>query len=63
MKKAALAFSGGLDTSFCAVYLKEELGRFIEKMVKLSRQIGETIILITNSGTKARRRGDDENFL
>lgn len=26
MKKAALAFSGGLDTSFCAVYLKEELG-------------------------------------
>ncbi|MCK4804004.1 MAG: argininosuccinate synthase [Spirochaetes bacterium] len=26
MKKAALAFSGGLDTSFCVVYLKEELG-------------------------------------
>ncbi|HEB31961.1 MAG TPA: argininosuccinate synthase [Spirochaetes bacterium] len=26
MKKAALAFSGGLDTSFCAVYLKEVLG-------------------------------------
>jgi argininosuccinate synthase len=26
MKKAVLAFSGGLDTSFCAVYLKEELG-------------------------------------
>lgn len=26
MKKVALAFSGGLDTSFCAVYLKEELG-------------------------------------
>ena len=26
MKKAALAFSGGLDTSFCAIYLKEELG-------------------------------------
>jgi len=26
MKKVALAFSGGLDTSFCAVYLREELG-------------------------------------
>ncbi|KPJ85379.1 MAG: argininosuccinate synthase [Spirochaetes bacterium DG_61] len=26
MKKVVLAFSGGLDTSFCAVYLKEELG-------------------------------------
>jgi len=26
MNKAALAFSGGLDTSFCAVYLTEELG-------------------------------------
>jgi len=26
MKKIVLAFSGGLDTSFCAVYLKEELG-------------------------------------
>ncbi len=26
MKKAILAFSGGLDTSFCALYLKEELG-------------------------------------
>ena len=26
MKKAVLAFSGGLDTSFCALYLKEELG-------------------------------------
>jgi len=26
MKKAVLAFSGGLDTSFCVVYLKEELG-------------------------------------
>ena len=25
MKKVILAFSGGLDTSFCAVYLKEEL--------------------------------------
>jgi len=26
MKNAVLAFSGGLDTSFCAVYLREELG-------------------------------------
>jgi len=26
MKRVALAFSGGLDTSFCAVYLREELG-------------------------------------
>ncbi len=26
MKKVVLAFSGGLDTTFCAVYLKEELG-------------------------------------
>ena len=26
MKKVVLAFSGGLDTSFCALYLKEELG-------------------------------------
>jgi argininosuccinate synthase len=26
MKKAILAFSGGLDTTFCAVYLREELG-------------------------------------
>lgn len=26
MKKVALAFSGGLDTSFCALYLREELG-------------------------------------
>jgi argininosuccinate synthase len=26
MKKVVLAFSGGLDTSFCAVYLREELG-------------------------------------
>jgi argininosuccinate synthase len=26
MKMVALAFSGGLDTSFCAVYLKEQLG-------------------------------------
>lgn len=26
MKKAVLAFSGGLDTTFCAVYLNEELG-------------------------------------
>jgi len=26
MKKVALAFSGGLDTSFCAVYLREKLG-------------------------------------
>ncbi|RKY02912.1 MAG: argininosuccinate synthase, partial [Spirochaetes bacterium] len=25
-KKICLAFSGGLDTSFCAVYLREELG-------------------------------------
>jgi argininosuccinate synthase len=26
MKKVVLAFSGGLDTTFCAVYLREELG-------------------------------------
>ena len=26
MKKVVLAFSGGLDTSFCALYLREELG-------------------------------------
>ena len=26
MKKVVLAFSGGLDTSFCAVYLREKLG-------------------------------------
>jgi argininosuccinate synthase len=26
MEKVVLAFSGGLDTTFCAVYLKEELG-------------------------------------
>jgi len=26
VKKVVLAFSGGLDTTFCAVYLKEELG-------------------------------------
>jgi argininosuccinate synthase len=26
MKKVVLAFSGGLDTSFCAVFLREELG-------------------------------------
>lgn len=26
MKKVVLAFSGGLDTSFCAVYLQQELG-------------------------------------
>jgi argininosuccinate synthase len=26
VKRVALAFSGGLDTTFCAVYLKEELG-------------------------------------
>jgi argininosuccinate synthase len=26
MKKVVLAFSGGLDTSFCAIYLREELG-------------------------------------
>jgi argininosuccinate synthase len=26
MKRVVLAFSGGLDTSFCAVYLKEQLG-------------------------------------
>ncbi len=26
MKKVALAFSGGLDTSYCAIYLREEMG-------------------------------------
>ena len=26
MKKVVLAFSGGLDTSFCAVYLQQDLG-------------------------------------
>ena len=26
MKKVVLAFSGGLDTTFCAIYLREELG-------------------------------------
>ncbi|MDR1436740.1 MAG: argininosuccinate synthase, partial [Candidatus Symbiothrix sp.] len=25
-KKVVLAFSGGLDTSFCAMYLSQELG-------------------------------------
>ena len=26
MKKVLLAFSGGLDTSYCAIYLSQELG-------------------------------------
>ena len=26
MKKVVLAFSGGLDTSFCSVYLQQDLG-------------------------------------
>ena len=26
MKKVVLAFSGGLDTSYCAIYLAQELG-------------------------------------
>ncbi len=26
MKKVVLAFSGGLDTSYCAIYLSKDLG-------------------------------------
>ena len=26
MKKVVLAFSGGLDTSFCCIYLSKDLG-------------------------------------
>ncbi len=32
-KKIVLAFSGGLDTSFCAIYLKEELGYDVHSVV------------------------------
>lgn len=32
-KKIVLAFSGGLDTSFCVIYLKEELGYEIHSVV------------------------------
>lgn len=32
-KKVVLAFSGGLDTSFCAIYLKEELGFEVHSVI------------------------------
>ncbi len=32
-KKIVLAFSGGLDTSFCVIYLKEELGYQVHSVV------------------------------
>lgn len=32
-KKIVLAFSGGLDTSFCVIYLKEELGYEVHTVV------------------------------
>lgn len=32
-KKIVLAFSGGLDTSFCVIYLKEELGYEVHSVV------------------------------
>ncbi|MDM1397036.1 argininosuccinate synthase [Myroides odoratimimus] len=32
-KKVVLAFSGGLDTSFCVIYLKEELGYEVHSVV------------------------------
>ncbi|MGG5576731.1 argininosuccinate synthase [Myroides sp. C15-4] len=32
-KKIVLAFSGGLDTSFCVIYLKEELGYDVHSVV------------------------------
>lgn len=32
-KKVVLAFSGGLDTSFCVIYLKEELGYDVHSVV------------------------------
>ena len=35
-KKVVLAFSGGLDTSFCAKYLSEDLGYEVHKIGRAS---------------------------
>jgi len=33
MKKVVLAFSGGLDTSFCCIYLTQDLGLEVHSVV------------------------------
>jgi argininosuccinate synthase len=33
MKKVVLAFSGGLDTSFCCIYLSKDLGLEVHSVV------------------------------
>lgn len=33
MKKVVLAFSGGLDTSYCAIYLREEMGLEVHAVI------------------------------
>src|SRR5574337_1624309 len=64
MQKVVLAFSGGLDTSYCAIYLTQELGYEVHTLTVNTggfseKEIGEIEHRALSLGAKSHKTIDE----